>query len=245
MHVSIITATTGDPVLADAVAGVLAQTHADLDLTVVVDGPRWHARAAAVLAPFDDPRLNVVNLPYPTGERHNGHRIYGAFTFLVPGDVILFLDEDNWYAPDHVETMVAALTAGRHDWVYCLRTVHERDGTLICRDDCESLGKWASVLHEQDHLVDVNCYALTRRPALHMANLWFREKYTGIDRILYLFLSTHHPNFDCTGRYTLRYRAGAPSDKAVEPHVFLTGNDLMTRLYPDRFPWDAETSRQA
>jgi len=117
VKVSIITATTGDPLLADAVRSVLSQTHEDFTYTVVVDGADRAPAVSSVLQEFDDPRMSVVQLPHVTGEKHNGHRIYGAFTFLVPGEVIFFLDQDNWFAPDHVARILGAFSETRSDWV--------------------------------------------------------------------------------------------------------------------------------
>ena len=245
MHVSVITATIGTPLLVQAVESVLAQTHGDLDLTVVVDGPKWRDQTRDLLASIKDDRLHVMELPYATGEGFNAHRIYGAMSFLARADTLMYLDEDNWLAANHVESLVAVMDAGRHDWVFALRQVHDRDGTYICHDNCESLGPWAGVLDEQDFLVDVNCYFLARRVALHAANLWYRPVKMGVDRVLYDFLSRTYPNFACSGAYTLHYRTDAPRDGSVDGDFFQKGNMLMSRLYPDGFPWASQVTRHS
>ena len=49
-------------------------------------------------------------LPFATGtDRYNGHRIYGALSFIANGDYFIFLDEDNALEPNHIDA--AARTA--------------------------------------------------------------------------------------------------------------------------------------
>ena len=52
-------------------------------------------------------------LPYSTGkDRFNGHRIYGAGTYLSKGDFLIFLDDDNSLEPNHVEECVKTIQRG-------------------------------------------------------------------------------------------------------------------------------------
>ena len=57
--------------------------------------------AASVPRPQDglfDPIDRRIELPYPTGlDGFQGHRIYGGAPYLARGDLICFLDEDNWW----------------------------------------------------------------------------------------------------------------------------------------------------
>ena len=245
MQVSVVTATIGTPFLAQAVESVLSQSHGDLDLTVVIDGPEWRDRSRDILASIRDDRLNILELPYPTGRGYNAHRIYGAMGFMCPSETLMFLDEDNWLAKDHVASLVDVLESGSHDWAFSLRGIYDRDGSFLREDNCESLGPWAGVLDEQDFLVDVNCYFLTRRVALHAANIWYRPVKMGVDRVLYDFLSRTYPDFACSGQYSLCYRADAPRDGSVKDEFFEKGNTLMTRLYPSGFPWASQVTRHS
>ena len=90
--VTVITPTTGAPYLKQALESVKSQTYENIQHLVVVDGN--HPKAHVMLQEYPD--VDVIELPYPTGtDRYNGHRIYGAATYLCRGDYVCFLDEDN------------------------------------------------------------------------------------------------------------------------------------------------------
>jgi len=208
---------------------------------VVADGPHTWERARSVVGRHEGSgHIDLIELPYATGkDRWNGHRIYGASTFLAKGDFLAFLDDDNTLAPEHVESCLAVIRQGRQ-WSYALRNIVDREHRFICRDDCESLGRWPSVLNEQDYMVDVNCYFLPRLLAVQVVPLWFNRG--GIpgtpsaDRIICHALRQIAPDFDCTYRYTVDYLAGS-SDRSVRPEFFLSGNATMLERYGGQLPW--------
>ena len=102
--VTIVTATTCTPYLHQNLNSVLAQTYSNIQHLVVVDGKHHLDKLDYDIA------ADVITLPYATGtEQYNGHRIYAAATYLAKGDFIMYLDEDNWIDPDHVESLVALL----------------------------------------------------------------------------------------------------------------------------------------
>lgn len=241
MKVSVITATTGRDTLRDAINGVARQDYADLEHLVVVDGPEHSDKVAAVLAQVPDTsRLKLTTLPHPTGKnRYNGHRIYGGFSFLASGEFVLFLDEDNFQQPNHVSSLVALVQQHKLDWAYALRNIYSND-EFVCRDECESLGQWPSVLHPEDRMVDANCYFLRTMVAVKTASVWYRQARTPgqatADRSLYPVLARAFPRFGCTGQYTLNYRV-ASTEKSVRKEFFEQGNAIMAQRYPQGRPW--------
>ena len=77
--ITVITPTTGAPVFKQAMDSVKAQTYKNIQHLVVVDGDYPKARIALQ----DYQGVDVVNLPYATGkDQYNGHRIYGAMTYV-------------------------------------------------------------------------------------------------------------------------------------------------------------------
>jgi hypothetical protein len=96
------------------------------------------------------------------------HRIYGAAPYLAKGDLICFLDEDNWMDEIHVESLVDVLRKG-HQWAFSLRKIVDQQGKFICLDNCESLGKWPSILSPDDYLLDVNCFMLSKQLAVDLS----------------------------------------------------------------------------
>jgi glycosyltransferase involved in cell wall biosynthesis len=82
---------------------VLAQTHAATHF-MVADG---HARSEV-----GDWGVEHLILPRAHGDYGNTPRCFGAISALNLGfDAFAFLDADNWYTPDHIESLVAACEA--------------------------------------------------------------------------------------------------------------------------------------
>jgi glycosyltransferase involved in cell wall biosynthesis len=92
------------PYIGVAIESVLAQSHADLSLTVIDDGSIDHTRT--VVASFADSRLRLLA---DTGRGVSAARNRGATMAASEADAILFLDGDDWLAPDALRRLVAAL----------------------------------------------------------------------------------------------------------------------------------------
>ncbi len=123
--VSVIIPTTRRPALIGrAVASVLAQTMADLELIVVVEGP--NPETSAILAAIADPRLRVVQNDSPTGA--GAARNLGAAH--ARGDWLAFLDDDDEFLPEKLETQLA-LAAGRNVLVSCRSRVVTPHATYV------------------------------------------------------------------------------------------------------------------
>lgn len=246
MKVSIITPTTGNPYLAECIASVRAQTYSNIEHIVVVDGRERWEKADEILLAAEFPNganEHVCVLPYPTGtNRYNGHRVYGAATYFADGDFHLWLDDDNMLEPNHVESLVKLVQEKDLDWAYSFRKIIDKDSNVLCLDDCESLGMWASILHPQDFFVDVNCYFIKKQHAVSITPVWYRKfREPGqmeIDRAIAAVLM--HPNnklkFDCTRDYTVKYRVGN-TGLSVQAEFFLRGNEAMLQRHNGELPW--------
>jgi len=218
MKVSVITATTGGVRLADCIDSVRNQTYKNIEHYVIVDGSdRWE-QTSEILNAMEFPNGNnefVIVLPHATGlNRFNGHRIYGGFSFLTNGDYIAWLDDDNEFTPNHIESLVKITQEKQLDWAYSLRQIVDSKGEFICNDDCENLGKYKSVLN--DHFVDVSCFFVRRELAVNIAPIWHRQArppngMMEVDRALTAVLM-HEQNklkFDSNNDYTVKYRVGS------------------------------------
>lgn len=232
--VTIVTATTCTPLLRQNLNSVLAQTYSNIQHLVVVDGVHHCEKLDYILD------ADTIILPYATGtEQYNGHRIYGAATFLAKGDYIMYLDEDNWIEPNHVQSLIDLATE-KSDGFYCsLRKITDMDGNFICNDDCESLGNWMSVIN--DYFIDVNCFFLPKKLALNLTPIWYRrarhpEDQPEVDRALTFVLRQNKIPCYVTGEYTVNYRAGNRAD-SVQAQFFLQGNKIMYEKYGGDFPW--------
>jgi glycosyltransferase involved in cell wall biosynthesis len=103
----VVPAYNAAPWIGDAVASVLAQTHRDWVLVVVDDGST--DATGDVLARFRDRRMRLIRQANAgvSAARNSGIRelIGGSATAL------LFLDADDWLAPDALARLVATLEA--------------------------------------------------------------------------------------------------------------------------------------
>jgi glycosyltransferase involved in cell wall biosynthesis len=232
--VTVITPTTGAPYLRQAIESVKSQTYDNVQHLVVVDGP--HATAGIILQ--DYPGTDIIKLPYATGtDRYNGHRIYGASIYLAKGDYVCFLDEDNWFEPNHIESLMEVIKQN-NAWAFSLRKIVDKDGNYVCNDDCESLGKWESCIG--DYFVDVGCYFLPKNIALQLSPLWYRKArepgVPEVDRILTHVLRENKLTCNTNKEYTLNYRTGN-TQLSVQKEFFLHGNEQMLNKYNGELPW--------
>ncbi len=91
----------------DAIGSVLAQTHEDWVMTVVDDGST--DRTASIVMGCGDPRIRLIRQPNAgvSAARDRGLKATQA-------DAVLFLDADDWLAPDALAMLAAALDDAPH-----------------------------------------------------------------------------------------------------------------------------------
>lgn len=208
MSVTVVIPTTGNPMLADAVGSVIDQTFKDLKLWIIIDGPQFENAAYEALYQFEDDRMSVLCLPENTGANGNyGHRIQAAVGHLINTDYLCYLDEDNWFDPDHIETLRNIIDREGLDWAHSLRKIVRKNGDLVCHDNCESIGRAGG-------FVDTNCYMVSREIAVRLGHAWHHG--WGADRVFYNAASQIYPNFNCSGAYSVNYRLGGNPGSVTE-----------------------------
>lgn len=106
--VSVIVPTYRRPaLLRRAIASALGQTYANIEVLVVGD---QCPDAEEAVRSIDDPRLRHWNLAEHYGDLGTTPRNY-ALTAMARGTLIAYLDDDNWWEPDHLESLVSPLVA--------------------------------------------------------------------------------------------------------------------------------------
>lgn len=236
--VTVITPTIGSPKLWDAIESVKAQTYPCKHL-IVLDGP--DVKADRLPWPHDGyENCQIVKTPENTGANgFNGQRIYAAYPHLVNSDYIAFLDEDNWYEPDHIENLVKTIEAKNLDFAYSLRQIYSPTKKYLCNDDCESLGKWEIFMsrkspHGKHYLIDTSAYLFNRKFIQHTCHLWHSGAW-GEDR-RYFYAVKDHAKYDTSGKYTLCYRLDGNPNSVTE-EFFKAGNKTQHDYYEGKFPW--------
>jgi hypothetical protein len=122
---------------------------------MVADGP-----PCAEVAHWD---VEHLTLPGPHHDVGNTARGLGALSAMNRGyDAIAFLDADNWYYPDHIESMIVLHRRTGAAVCTASRTIHRSDGSLMYTDlhDCDG----------KNH-VDTSCFFVLRA-AFRILPLW-------------------------------------------------------------------------
>ena len=242
LSILVITPTTGSPELADAVHSVLNQTNKEVDHLLVVDGVKFSSRVDEVL---NDARIITggkvkrIDLPFNTGGGgFYGHRIMAGFGHLIDHDYVLFLDQDNWFEPDHVASLINIIETKKLDWAYSLRQIFDKDKNFTTVDNCESLGRWPAWVNEDAYLIDTSSYCFKTSFYRQVCHIW--DYGWGGDRRFYTILKDEikHDNYACSGKHTLNYRLGG-NEGSVTGEFFEHGNKVMYEKYKDRenLPW--------
>jgi len=234
MQIAVITGATSNPLLREAMLSVDAQvTRHHLQHWIVVDGQEHDARVRRLVGKLPVSHSvdrHVLTLPHNTGgSGYVCHRINGAIPWLVNADYVCFLDQDNAYAPNHIQALADVI--GDAHWAFSLRAIVNEEGAVVCTDMCESLGSLChTVLHPLDRLVDTNCYMLRRDTALKVCPAWnVKARQPGEmeadRRVCAALLNEPHA---VSRVASVLYRAGGRHD-SVSPAFFATGNAVLGR----------------
>lgn len=238
--VVVITPTVGHRLLPQALRSVQTQTYRHVEHLVVVDGPESESkvRTAVQSLPSAGRQPILMVLPRRTGMNGwNGHRIYAAVPFLVEADFICYLDQDNWFDKEHVETLIEVTLRKGSSATFALRKIYSQSGDFVCTDDCESLGPLHDCYEREGRRhIDTNCWIVSRDLAMSLANDWL-VPHSG-DRLFAAGVMKRHPDLPCTQKYSVNYTAES-TRASVTIDYFLRGNEIMRQRYPTGLPWRA------
>ena len=88
-----------------------------------------------------------VCLPRSHGDIGSTPRLIGSYHAIGLGvDAVAFLDADNWYRPDHIASLLAAMDQHQADFI--------SSGRTLCRLDGSVMG--SCPLTDPDHFIDTN-----------------------------------------------------------------------------------------
>lgn len=220
--VAVITSTIGRSHLERAIKSVENQSY-PCKHYVFVDGEQFSDAAKTILENY--PGVITTYLPMNTGENGwTNSSINAIAPFLVKEDIICYLDDDNWYEPNHIELGVKALLENDADYAFSLRNFYSDRGELISQDVWESIGHYQhplpnpfyyqinlaeksysmfETMNKTDGHIDTNCYLMKHALAVKISRFW----YSGInnDTNVYSALKTFNAKGICVKDFTVNY----------------------------------------
>jgi glycosyltransferase involved in cell wall biosynthesis len=233
MKVAVVTPTIGADAFKKCIQSVQAQSYKDIVHYIFLDGEEHFTKV--MMHGIDQEKsipIKSVGLQENVGKSWYGHRVYAACSFLVNADAICYLDEDNWFEPDHVQSLVSTLE--NCQWAYSLRKIYSKDEKYLCDDNCESLGKWPVYFDKNVHHIDTSSFIIRRDVAVKIGHAWYGQ--WGADRQFFHNLKQHFTKFECSGKHTLCYRLdGNPN--SVNEEFFTRGNQMQEIVYRKKYPW--------
>jgi hypothetical protein len=201
---------------------------------VFAHGEQYHAKVEALLDD-DYPYVETVYLPNNNGK--DGYAMAPVFAmapYVVNEDVVFFLDDDNWYEPDHIESLVTLIEEHSLAWAYSLRKIVDDAGTFICEDNCESLGINPNATGH--YLVDNSCYAVRTAIARQHSHAWFVPIVS--DRNFQRALMEAKLSTGTTGKHTINYRLSNDGGGGMNKEAFIGNNEYMQYKHGGKtFPW--------
>lgn len=233
--VTVITSTIGRPELKKCIESVRDQTY-PVNHMVFVNGPKYRWNALQVLQDF--PHVKANYLHEETGD-YNGSgptcaSVLATAPHLTNSDWVFFLNDDDFYDPNHVESVMNLVNGHDLKWAYSLRRIVTKSGDPICDDDWCSLGHWPIVGTDQ-YLVDNSCYAVSRPLAQKHGLAWTAFPMIG-DRCFLMALKESGERYGCTGLSTVNYRIGTGS-AADDPDMYLGLAKSIRLEIKEPFPW--------
>lgn len=152
--VAVVIQTVMRDTLTQAVRSVFRQTFpGSIQILIGVDRGMSHPAIIERLIAECPERMaiTVVDLGYSTSEKyggiyscHYGGALRTILSYAANSRRVAYLDDDDWFAPEHIETLLKAL--GDQAWAWSGRWFVDRStGDVLCRDTWESVGPGAGV----------------------------------------------------------------------------------------------------
>ncbi len=240
MTVTVITSSIGRSELRQCIESVRAQTHPARHM-IYVNGPKYHGAAQLVLREYPD--VHAFYLPEETGDYGTGGSmadVFAAAPFLTRSDWVFYLDDDNFYEPDHIQSVMTMVKEHHLEWAYSLRRLVDKDGQYICDDDWCSIGAYQPRLaNPGTRILDNSCFAVSRRLAQRYALAWTVLPIVA-DRCFQMVLTENGHRHGCTAIASVNYRLGTGTANATREQVLAMRDDWFEKSksqYPDGFPW--------
>lgn len=167
--------------------------------------------------------ITLLDPGYSTAARHGGRHSCGyggalrtALSYLANSRYLAYLDDDDWWAPDHLSAMLGAI--GEHAWCWTLRHyAAPGSDAALCVDEWESVGPDAGIYRESwgGHVAP-SCLMLDAQRCHVLLPAWstgLTATGGGEDRLVFRLLRQIDEDGATTGRAT-SFATILPRDEA-------------------------------
>ena len=168
------------------------------------------------------------------GNGYAGQRWLAAAPQLITEDVTFFCNDDDWYSPDHVKSIMDKIDEG-YDWAYSLRSVHDKEGNFLFDDNCEALGELHDCWHAPGHRFVDWCMWGMKTEYLKQLAILLNKPDPQVDRLFYQAATRIVPKFASTNKHTFHFRMGGSC--GVQPEFFIEGNKRILEKFDGKLPW--------
>ncbi len=183
--VAVVIPTTLRPSIAKALLSIFQQKDAGrIQILIGIDKPERDPQFIEEICQ-KRPSNVTVSLFYPgysTSVLHQGLHssccggvLRCVLTYLANARHVAYLDDDNWWAPNHLSSLKSAI-AGK-DWAYSLRWfVHPESLQPICIDQWESVGPGRGIFKERfGGFSDPNTLMIDKLTCEPVIHYWTRK----------------------------------------------------------------------
>ena len=230
MKVAVITSTRGRKTIQKAHLSILNQTYPATHYVFAHGKDCWDA----VDKNMDGCDAQIVYLPRANGGGGLAMApVFAAAPYIIDEDIIFYLDDDNFYDPDHIESLVNLIQEFELGWAYSLRKIVDHDGNYVCDDNCESLGCQPNATGH--YLVDNSCYAVRTDVARRYGYAWYVPVIS--DRNFFKALVEAGMTFGATGKHSVNYSLSLDGAGGMTKEKFLANNELNQQNYKGQSPW--------
>lgn len=225
LSVAVVTSTQGRSTITKAIQSVKDQTRKATHY-VFIHGAEYSDKTIPHLA--DD--TVAVHLPRANGGGGYGMApVFALAPYAITEDIICYLDDDNWYEPDHIKSVVEMIEKHDLGWAYSYRKIVDNEGSFICEDNCESLGMQLN--SDNQYLVDNSCYAVRTNVARRHSHAWYVPVIS--DRSFQHELMRAGLSVGTTGKHSVNYRLSKDGTGGMTAEKFINNNEWMKKHRPD------------
>ena len=236
LSAAVLLITSGRPELTHALQSVWNQTY-PVTTYVVTDAVIGEDEFQFIKTYLGGNNTHFCYWPTKVGGRGwEGRRLIAAMPSLINEDVTFVLQDDDWFKPDHVASLMSIIEDG-HDWAYSLMSVYDKDGSFLLDDICECLGEEHPAWNTGETFAPTGSIAMRTALFRGLAVSAYNHEGYGPDRTFYNLAKQIYPKFKGSKKHTHCFRLGG-NDGSSNLAFFERGNQVMREKYPDGMPWE-------